>query len=317
MSSVAFGQTTAIPDPNFEQALIDFGYDNILDGQVLTSNIVGVTNLDIPNLNISNLSGIQDFSSLNELRCHFNNINSFDFSQNNNIEFLEISGNPVNTLVLNNLSNLKELWIDFTNISSIDLSSNIYLEDLFFGGFWEDNNTGNLVWSQMNSIDLSANIYLMNVGYYGGELESLDLSNCIVNGYSDIDIVFPINMSCLNLANGTNGVMPNGGDIISLNIDDEDDWGIACPSLCIEVDNTNIANSVWNNNIDHPNYNFSLDCGNCLSVSNLLEQNTNNHKKLSKILDLLGRETSFKPNTPLIYVYDDGSTKKVFVAKYQ
>ena len=36
---------------------------------------------------------------------------------------------------------------------------------------------------------------------------------------------------------------------------------------------------------------------------------------LVKILDQLGRETSFKPNTPLIYVYSDGSTKKIVVAE--
>jgi hypothetical protein len=30
----------------------------------------------------------------------------------------------------------------------------------------------------------------------------------------------------------------------------------------------------------------------------------------------LGRETTFKPNTPLIYVYDDGSIEKVFRVKY-
>ena len=35
-------------------------------------------------------------------------------------------------------------------------------------------------------------------------------------------------------------------------------------------------------------------------------------KNLIQILDLMGRETSFKPNTPLIYVYDDGSVEKVF-----
>ena len=27
---------------------------------------------------------------------------------------------------------------------------------------------------------------------------------------------------------------------------------------------------------------------------------------------MMGRETSFKPNTPLIYVYDDGSREKYF-----
>ena len=39
-------------------------------------------------------------------------------------------------------------------------------------------------------------------------------------------------------------------------------------------------------------------------------------KNLIQILDLMGRETSFKPNTPLIYVYDDGSTEKVFSVEY-
>ena len=38
----------------------------------------------------------------------------------------------------------------------------------------------------------------------------------------------------------------------------------------------------------------------------------NSTKSLIHILDLMGRETSFKPNTPLIYVYDDGSIEKVF-----
>ena len=37
-----------------------------------------------------------------------------------------------------------------------------------------------------------------------------------------------------------------------------------------------------------------------------------NNKTLVKILDYMGRETTFKPNTSLIYVYDDGSTEKVF-----
>jgi hypothetical protein len=30
----------------------------------------------------------------------------------------------------------------------------------------------------------------------------------------------------------------------------------------------------------------------------------------------LGRETTFKPNTPLIYVYDDGSIEKIFRVEY-
>ena len=40
------------------------------------------------------------------------------------------------------------------------------------------------------------------------------------------------------------------------------------------------------------------------------------NRKLIQILDMMGRETTFKPNTPLIYVYDDGSTEKVFSVEY-
>ncbi len=36
------------------------------------------------------------------------------------------------------------------------------------------------------------------------------------------------------------------------------------------------------------------------------------NKELVKILDHLGRETEFKANTTLIYVYSDGTTEKVF-----
>ena len=42
----------------------------------------------------------------------------------------------------------------------------------------------------------------------------------------------------------------------------------------------------------------------------------NTPKQLIKIVDLLGSETTFKPNTPLIYVYDDGSIEKVFSVEY-
>ncbi|MDA9808644.1 hypothetical protein N9B89_04605, partial [Flavobacteriales bacterium] len=41
-----FSQQTYVPDDNFEQALIDLGYDNVLDDSVFTSNIDVVTNLN-------------------------------------------------------------------------------------------------------------------------------------------------------------------------------------------------------------------------------------------------------------------------------
>jgi len=38
-------------------------------------------------------------------------------------------------------------------------------------------------------------------------------------------------------------------------------------------------------------------------------------KKLIKIVDVLGRETPFKPNTPLIYIYNDGTVERKMIIK--
>ena len=47
-------------------------------------------------------------------------------------------------------------------------------------------------------------------------------------------------------------------------------------------------------------------------TSSLLELNPNQDKELVKIVNILGQETTFKRYTPLIYIYSDGSAKKVF-----
>ena len=38
-----------------------------------------------------------------------------------------------------------------------------------------------------------------------------------------------------------------------------------------------------------------------------------NNKKLLKIVDILGKETLYKSNTPLFYIYDDGTVEKRIV----
>ena len=57
-----------------------------------------------------------------------------------------------------------------------------------------------------------------------------------------------------------------------------------------------------------PDY-FLEDCEMNLNANELSLQNEEIHP--IKIVDYLGRETSFKPNTPLIYLYSDGSTKRI------
>jgi hypothetical protein len=101
--------------------------------------------------------------------------------------------------------------------------------------------------------------------------------------------------TCLNVANGYNSNFTYFNALTHPNL------------ICIEVDDASWSTANWTN-ID-PQTSFSEDCNNdCSAGINELTLS----KTLIQILDLMGRETTFKPNTPLIYVYDDGTTEKVF-----
>lgn len=70
-----------------------------------------------------------------------------------------------------------------------------------------------------------------------------------------------------------------------------------------------ISDAVQNNRDGLMYDNIGLDITPPIGIE---EMNLYATKKLVKILDLLGREAEETPNTPLIYLYEDGSTRKVF-----
>ena len=71
MSSV-FQDRTYIPDDNFEQAIIDLGFDDVLDDYVLTSNINEVGGLGLISKNISDLTKQSIFKyAVNSYKCIF------------------------------------------------------------------------------------------------------------------------------------------------------------------------------------------------------------------------------------------------------
>ena len=80
---------TSVPDDNFEQALIDLGYDDVLDNYALTENISGVTELYVNYMEIIDLTGIEDFTALSYLNCRNNQLTSLDISNNTALEHLD------------------------------------------------------------------------------------------------------------------------------------------------------------------------------------------------------------------------------------
>ena len=75
-------EQTYIPDDNFEAALISYGYDDVLDDYVITSNISSLKSLKLNDRQILDPTGIQDFIELTDLSFTNNLLTSLDISNN-------------------------------------------------------------------------------------------------------------------------------------------------------------------------------------------------------------------------------------------
>ena len=158
-------QTTAIPDPNFEQALIDLGLDTgTPNGVIPTNNIDTITNLRVWNNNIGDLTGIENFTALTELRCSGNQLTSLDLTQNTALTYLLCHGNQLTSLDLTQNTALTELSCGENQLTSLDLTQNTALTILF------------CTFNQLTSLDLTQNTALTYLTCIHNQLTSLDLT---------------------------------------------------------------------------------------------------------------------------------------------
>ena len=101
----------SIPDANFEQALIDSGYDDILDTYVDFLSVLDITQLDLSNRSISDFSGLEYFTNLEDLNLSGNSISEIPLVNYTKLTTLNLSGNSFNQLDLSNNSQLSSLNI--------------------------------------------------------------------------------------------------------------------------------------------------------------------------------------------------------------
>jgi len=131
-SFYSIGQTTAIPDPNFEQALINLGIESgAPDGVILTSKIDTITSLNVGMKDIDDLTGIEDFVALEEFWCFLNNLTTIDVSNNTALKLFVPANNNLTSLDLTNNAAIEVLRCQDNNITSLDLSHLTGLHDLF------------------------------------------------------------------------------------------------------------------------------------------------------------------------------------------
>lgn len=280
----SYSQNVYIPDANFKSYLVDNSSINTnADNEIQESEASAFTGVIGCNAsNISDLTGIEEFTALTWLFCIGNQLTSLDVSSNTALTSLSCGNNPLTTLDIYQNTALTTLVCFENQLTSLDVSNNTELTYLDCAN------------NPLAILNVSQNTALETLDCLATELTSLDVSeNAALTTLSCGQNIF---LTCLNVQNGTNTGLLLGAS--------------NCPNItCIEVDDAVYSTANWFN-ID-TGVSFSEDCyTTCLSVS--LNELSNTPKKLLKIFDIIGRETPFKPNTLLIYVYDDGTTQRVF-----
>jgi len=348
---IGFGQQTYVPDDNFEAYLEANGMGNGIsnDDYVTTSNISAIPGLlYIAGQNITDLTGIEDFTDLEILNCENNQLISLDISNNINLNFLVCRNNNLHTLDLRNGNNnqFDSVWTSGNpNLTCISVDDSIY----------STNNWTVSIFS-FPVIDaqhyFSTNCTPMNLGCTDSlacnydSIATIDDSSCVYS-YTSTNIVTACDSyswfnasgdtiyTALNsnvLSGGGNGVYSVNGLYIDTVIYTNQG---GCDSIVIlnlfltistySYDTISFLDSIiWNNLLVFTSgtyYSILINSGGCDSTAYLyaissttgISDIANSKSNLVKITNMLGQETPQRRNTPLFYIYDDGTVEKRIV----
>lgn len=256
----SFAQNVMIPDANFKAYLVgNTAINTNLDSEIQLSEAAAFTGtINVFNNNISDLTGIESFTSLTQLNCTDNNLTSLNVSSNTMLTVLSASQNSLTSLDVSNNPNLTSLFLSFNSLTSLDVSNNTSLT---------------LLWchiNQLTALDVSMLTQLTELQCNGNDLSVLDVSG--LNSLNKLGC-FNNNLTYLNVANG------NNANFTQFNATNN-------PSLvCIQVDDSLYSATNWVN-ID-VTASFNENCGvNSLNENKLIEMTiypnpTNNNLTIS------------------------------------
>lgn len=179
----------SIPDTSFESILIHTGVDSdgIINQKMLKSDAEGITDLDLSSLQhgtISDLTGIEGFTSLKKLIAIQHDIQQIDLSDNLNLDTLYLAGNILSSIDLSNNSKLVLLDLQANELNSItgllelrelkdlDLSWNYFK---FFSISSESLEVLHMSNNDLYSLDISAVPNLKNLLLTSNKLQNLDV----------------------------------------------------------------------------------------------------------------------------------------------
>ena len=156
---------TNFPDAVFRELVARY-FDTNQDGAFSVEELKQVKLIHVPQAGITNMKGLEFFTSVETLVCYSNSVGTLDLSKNTALKSLDCSGMKLTSLNLRNNKDLEYIDFGFNNIESLDLSNNTKLTKLYCA------NTG------LKTLNLASLTELQDLYCYYNQLEELSVSNC-------------------------------------------------------------------------------------------------------------------------------------------
>ena len=172
-----------VPDKTFREYLLK-QFDKDGNGVLTPAERYAVTEIDVENKYISNLSGIQFFPNLKVLNCSHNRLTKLDVSKNTVLQELVCWENQLTSLDVSQNTALQELECFENKLTSLDVSQNPALQKL---SCWDN---------RLTSLDVSKNTELTYLKCSYNRLTELDVSknteltylDCSYNRLTELDV---------------------------------------------------------------------------------------------------------------------------------
>ena len=176
-----------IPDANFEAKLISLGIDsdNIVNGKMLKTDAINIQTLNVDDLGINDITGIEGFVDLKYLSAALNDIEEIDLKFNTKLDTLILFGNHIKSIDLSNNTNLLNVNIESNDLVSLKgLSKSTKLKRLdasfnYLKTFSINHESIEILYisdNDLESIDVEGAVNLKNIFLKTNKLTSIDLS---------------------------------------------------------------------------------------------------------------------------------------------
>ena len=139
-------------------------FDTNMDGKLSAKEAAEVTQIDVSEMNIVSLKGIEYFTWLKTLLCEFNSIQTLDVSKNTRLEYLNCSYNHLQTLDVSKFTKLFYLNCYNNQLQILDVSKNRELTYFFCS------------YNHLQTLDVSKNTKLISLSCLFNQLQSLDVN---------------------------------------------------------------------------------------------------------------------------------------------